>query len=191
MIERDELRFQMRMMREKASALQVMEMSARIGERVLALPEYKRACRIFCYHALPMEVQTAGLIREMIREGKEVYLPVLGKRRTMRAVRLRESTMLHKGAFGVYEPDGNEEIDPARLELILTPGLAFDRMGGRIGYGAGYFDRFLPKCKGLIVALALEMQMVERVPMEAHDVYMHRIITEQTMYCCTEAQGRG
>ena len=184
MTERDELRVQIKLRRQQESMLNVLEMSARIGERIIAMPEYRKAQRIFCYYALPMEVQTAGLIREMLREGKEVYLPVTNKDHTMKAVRLRSPEAVHKGAFRVMEPDGTDEIDPSELDLILTPGLAFDRAGGRIGYGAGCFDRFLPRCRGLIVGLALEMQMVDQVPMEPHDVYMHRVVTEKAEYDC-------
>lgn len=182
---REELRALMKQRRQEASMLQVLETSARISERIIAMPEYRAAKKVFCYHALPMEVQTAGLIREMLREGKEVYLPVTEGNR-LRAVRLTNADAVHRGTFGVMEPDGNEEIDPAGLDLILTPGLAFDRAGGRIGFGAGCFDRFLPRCRGLIVGLALEMQMVDQVPMEPHDVYMHCVVTEDAVYRCAE-----
>lgn len=188
MTERDKLRVKMRLMREEASMLQVLEASARIGERVLAMPEYRAAKKVFCYHSLPMEVQTGGLIREMLRQGKEVYLPVTKRGGLMKAVRLRDADAVHRGAFKVMEPDGDEEIDPALLDLILTPGLAFDRAGGRIGYGAGCFDRFLPRCRGTIVGLALTMQLVDRVPMEPHDVFMHQVVTEEAVYHC--ARGR-
>ena len=70
MIDKDELRFRMRLQREKVSALQLMEISARIGERVLAMKQYRDAQRVMCYYGLPSEVQTAGLSREMIRSGR-------------------------------------------------------------------------------------------------------------------------
>ena len=189
MTARDELRMQIRRQREEMSALYVLEMSARIGERLIAMPEYRAAKRVFCYHSLPMEVQTGGLIREILREGKELYLPVTGKDNMITAVRLTDPERMHRGAFRVMEPDGNESIDPSELDMILTPGLAFDRAGGRIGYGAGCFDRFLPKCRGLIVGLAFEMQLVDRVPMEPHDVRMHRVISEKQIYCCLPDRG--
>ena len=191
MTERERLRKQIRRLREESSALQVLEMSARISEHVISMPEYRAAKRIFCYHALPMEVQTGGLIREILREGKELYLPVTGEDNIITAVRLRDPDAMHRGAFRVMEPDGDETIEPERLDLILTPGLAFDRAGGRIGYGAGCFDRFLPKCRGLVAGLAFEMQMVEKVPMEAHDFRMHRVITEKGIYFCEPGPDKG
>ena len=184
MTEREMLRIAMKRAREEASALHVLEMSARIGEHVIMMPEYLRAKRIFCYNALPLEVQTGGLIREILRTGRELYLPVTGKDKNMKAVRLYDPEAVHKGSFRVMEPDGDETIDPAQLDLILAPGLAFDRSGGRIGYGAGCFDRFLPLCRGTVVGLAFEMQMVDKVPMEPHDHRMDRIVTEAGVYVC-------
>lgn len=186
MNERELLRRNMKAMREDASALHVLEMSARICERVIAMPEYHAAKRIFCYHALPLEVQTGGLIREILRAGKELYLPVTGADHNLTAIRLLDPEKVHRGAFRVMEPDGDDAIDPAELDLVLTPGLAFDRAGGRMGYGAGCFDRFLPKCGGVKVGLALEMQMISRVPMEKHDVYVDLVVTEKEIYRCAQ-----
>lgn len=184
MTEREMLRKVMKRAREESSALHVLEMSARICERIIMMPEYLRAKRIFCYNALPMEVQTGGLIREILRSGRELYLPVTGKDNDMTAVRLYDPDDVHKGAFRVLEPNGSEAIDPAELDLILTPGLAFDRKGGRIGYGAGCFDRFLPRCRGVVVGLAFEMQLVDEVPMKEHDQRVDRVVTEAGIYVC-------
>jgi 5-formyltetrahydrofolate cyclo-ligase len=181
----------MKRRRAELGAARISEISAQIGRRVLALNEYKEARRVMCYCALPAEVQTADLIGQMLRDGKEVYLPVMGKGRSLTAVRLRAADALHQSRFGVLEPDGNEAVEPEMLDLILVPGLAFDRMGGRLGYGAGYYDRFLPRCTGLIAALAAECQMAEHVPVQAHDVPMQRIITERAVYDCVNGGSLG
>ncbi len=185
MSERELMRKEMRRRREQSSAMRLLEWSARIGERLIVLPEYLRARRIFCYCSTAMEVQTGGMIREFLRTGREVYLPVTDPREhRMTATRLRDPDAVHRGAFDIMEPDGNETIEPEKLDLILTPGLAFDREGGRLGQGAGCFDRFLPHCRGLIVALAFEWQLVDKVPMEPHDCRVDRIITERDVYHC-------
>lgn len=189
MNERELLRKNMKALREEVSALHVLEMSARICERVIAMPEYHAAKRILCYNALQMEVQTGGLIREILRAGKELYLPVTGENHNITAVRLLDPEKVHRGAFRVMEPDGNETIDPGKLDLVLVPGLAFDRSGGRIGYGAGCFDRFLPSCRGVKAGLALEMQLINRVPMESHDVYVDLVVTEKEIYRCAKDRG--
>ena len=187
MTERDELRNLMKRRRAELGAARLSEISTEIGRRVLAMNEYKDARRVMCYWALPAEVQTAGLIGQMLRDGKEVYLPVMGKGRSMTAVRLRTVNALHTSRFGVSEPDGNETVEPEKLDLILVPGLAFDKSGGRLGYGAGYYDRFLPRCRGLIAGLAAQCQMAEQVSVQAHDVPMHRVITERAVYECANS----
>lgn len=187
-IGRDELRKSMKALRAQYCAEhseRLSEWSRQIEARVLALPELLRARRVMCYYSLSGEVQTASLLRALIGMGKEVYLPVTKKNRQMNAVRLRNADAVHAGAFRVMEPDGNEVIDPAQIDLVLVPGLAFDRAGGRIGYGAGCYDRFLPACGGVFAALSFEFQLSERVPVQAHDVPMHYVITEQAVYRCT------
>ncbi len=184
MIDKELLRADIRRRRREYSAMHVVEMSVRISEQIIALPEYLKARRVFCYHALPMEVQTGGLIREMLRAGKEVYLPVTGEDHTMAAVRLTDPDAVHKAAVGIMEPDGAETVAPEELDLILTPGLAFDRTGRRLGRGGGYFDRFLPRCRGLIVGVTFEKQLLDEVPTEEHDWLMDRIVTEKAVYDC-------
>ena len=188
--ERDALRKRIRRLRrqhlEQGETLSAW--SEQIARQVLSTEICRRAERVMCYYSLAGEVQTIGLIGALLEAGKEVYLPVTKENRQMDAVRLRDADAVHAGAFRVMEPDGNEKIDPSKLDLILIPGLAFDRTGGRMGYGAGCYDRFLPECKGVFAALAFEFQMTERVPTEAHDVPMHFVVTEQGIYRCSEAK---
>ena len=81
-----------------------------------------------------------------------------------------------RGAYGIREPKVIEEIHPDD-PLILVPGVAFDEMGHRVGHGAGYYDRYLTKCKGTYLGIAFSEQMFKEVPFEAHDILMHRIIS--------------
>lgn len=191
--ERDALRRRIRKLRRQYLERQetLAEWSAQIVHHVLSMDVCRRARRIMCYYSLPGEVQTLGLIRTLIAQGKEVYLPVTKPNKEMDAVRLRDADAVHAGAFRVMEPVGDEKIDPSELELILIPGLAFDRMGGRMGYGAGCYDRFLPDCRCVLAALAFEFQMTERVPVEAHDVPMHLVVTEQGVYCRSDEENFG
>lgn len=184
MTDKNLLRTEIRRQCRSYSTMHVMEMSVCISERIIALPEYQKAQRVFCYHALPMEVQTGGLIREMLRVGKQVYLPVTRADRAMEAVRLRDAEAVHRAAYGIMEPDGDDAAEPETMDLILVPGMAFDRAGRRLGRGGGYFDAFLPRCRGLIVGVTFERQLLDQVPVEEHDWLMDRIITEQAVYDC-------
>lgn len=188
---RDALRKRMKALRKEHLAHQAEDLSAwsrQIAQRVMRMDECAKAKRVMCYYSLSGEVQTAELLRALIAEGKEVYLPVTEKNREMNAVRLRDADAVHAGAFRVMEPDGDETVEPNEIDLILIPGLAFDRTGGRMGYGAGCYDRFLPKCRGVFAALAFEFQMVGSVPTDAHDVPMHYVVTERTVYDCRREQ---
>jgi 5-formyltetrahydrofolate cyclo-ligase len=191
--QRDEIRLHIKALRtayRRDHAVLLGEWSERIAVRVMQLCDALNARRVMCYYSLAGEVQTQRLLRRLIESGREVYLPVTGKDKQMNAVRLRDADAVHAGAFRVMEPDGDEVIEPHRLDLILIPGLAFDASGGRMGYGAGCYDRFLPKCRGVFAALAFGFQMIGCVPTQAHDVSMHYVITEQSVYDCRRERHR-
>ena len=99
----------------------------------------------------------------------------------MEAAYLDAPDDLAPGAFGIPEPQG-EAADPASIDLTLVPGAAFDKSGGRLGRGGGYYDRYLPLVRGLTVGLAFECQMLETVPREAHDIGIQRVVTESAVY---------
>ncbi|NLG24656.1 MAG: 5-formyltetrahydrofolate cyclo-ligase [Clostridiales bacterium] len=181
---REDLRALLKAHRAAFSMIEVAELSARISEKVLALSEYQRARRVLCYASIREEVNTTGLMREILRGGRELYLPTIAPGRELIPVRLTDPNAVKPGVMGIREPAGGEAIDPAQLDLLIVPGLAFDRCGGRLGYGAGYFDRLLKRCTGLVVALAFEFQIVDEIPLEPHDVPVDRIITERAVYNC-------
>lgn len=187
MTDRQLLRRDMRRVRASLGDAFRQEASDEIMRRVLSLPEYAQAKRIFCYYSLAGEVRTVGLLREMLASGKEVYLPVTGPDKALTAVRLTAMDAVHEGAFHVPEPDGEEAAEPESIDLVLAPGLAFDLNGGRMGYGAGCYDRFLPRCRCPVAALAFEAQLIECVPMEPHDQRMHLIVTEKRVSRCVPA----
>jgi len=103
---------------------------------------------------------------------------------------LRSMDELATGTWGILEPKlalrGREDrkVDARQLDLIVVPGLAFDRTGGRLGYGKGYYDRLLAEVRpdATLVAFAFECQLFATVPMHPHDVAMHKVITEKTVY---------
>ncbi|MCI5160352.1 MAG: 5-formyltetrahydrofolate cyclo-ligase, partial [Candidatus Electrothrix sp. AUS1_2] len=124
--------------------------------------------------------------------GKKVSVPVtLRENSLLLAVQLTDpATQLEPGCFGILEPTAEQiaqaTIDPADIDVVLVPGSVFAPDGGRLGYGGGYYDRFLtrdaPRARRIGAAYAV--QMIERVPMELHDQYMDIIITEQQVYEC-------
>ena len=184
MIEKKELRALLAQERDEIDSARAQDWSERIARRVLRLPEYERAERILCYVSARSEVGTRALMNEILRSGRALYLPRMCGRGVMEAARLYDPNALVKNRYQIEEPIGLETGKSSEMDLILTPGLAFDRYGARLGYGAGYYDRYLPDCRGLIAALAFEAQMRKTLPVEAHDVLMDRIITERAVYDC-------
>ena len=88
--------------------------------------------------------------------------------------------LIDYGELGIFEPSPEKRIpiSPKLFHLIIIPGIAFDRKGGRIGYGKGYYDRFLAKTNAFRLALTFDFQILERVPTEKHDETMNGILSE-------------
>ena len=138
------------------------------------------------YMAMPSEPDLGQVIEEVLAQGKTLLLPRCepGDRLTARLVTSTEG--LTPGVFGIPEP-GPElpEADPETIDLVLVPGMAFDREGRRLGRGKGYYDRFLSTCPGRTMGVC--WRTVEEIPTEDHDIRMDAVVTEDlVMYCRTE-----
>lgn len=159
------------------------EKSAAILARLYREPAYQQAHTLLTYVGVNSEVATLPLIRRALAEGKRVVVPateVATKR--LWPLRLRNPRDLAPGAYGIPEPrpGTSEPVALEELELIVVPGLAFDCWGHRLGQGTGYFDRFLSKVPPHVprIALAFDVQVVDKVPVEPHDQPVTLILTE-------------
>lgn len=188
MIESEEQR---RILRRKVLAArdelppeQRREKSAAIGAALLGLEPLRRAETLLVYVNFRSEVETLGLIEELLEAGKLVVAPrtrVAGKRLELFLLGNPELD-LRPGYQGIPEPD------PARcplvaagdIEAVIVPGSVFDRHGGRLGYGGGYYDRFLAADapRALRIGIAFDLQVVERLPLLPHDQPLHWLVTE-------------
>ncbi len=170
--------------RDALSENERREKSRRIHALLWNLPAFLEAGVVGMYVHFRSEVETTGLIREALARNKTVVVP-----RTETAscsldfyaiTDLEED--LRPGAFGILEPDpdGARLIDPMEIDMVLLPGSVFDPSGGRLGYGGGYYDRFLADHarRATRVGLAFEAQVVERVPLLAHDQVLEYLVTE-------------
>lgn len=176
-----ELRKAMNIRLQALSGTEQAESSAAICSRLAVLPQYKQARRIMAFLSMPGEVCLDAFIARAIREGRQVYVPKCISKGIMEAVRLESLQDAAVGAYGIRTaPEGSQRIDPAALDLIIVSGLAFDGHGGRLGRGAGFYDRFLAPLKAdRYMAVAWDMQIVEHVPVEDHDIPLPAILTEQ------------
>ncbi len=169
------------------------EKSRIILEQVFRLPQFQSARTVAFYVDVGSEVRTRPFLPQALALGKRVAVPYCeqderGER--LRLFLLRDLSELERGAYGVWEPRAalRERADRRcrveEVDLMLVPGVVFDRRGGRIGRGGGHYDQLLrearPDC--WLVGLAYECQVVEEVPMEPHDVYLDLVITERATY---------
>lgn len=164
--------------------------SARIVETLLRHPQYLAVRRILLYCSFRSEVQTAQLMRCSILAGKEVCVPltVPADHRLVPIGITDPQRDLIPGYQGIPEPTPavkeRDQMNPATIELVVLPGAVFDRTGNRLGYGGGYYDRFLTQEASLAlrIGLAFSLQVVERLPKEAHDVPLDFLITERETF---------
>ncbi|HEY5575510.1 MAG TPA: 5-formyltetrahydrofolate cyclo-ligase [Clostridiaceae bacterium] len=142
---------------------------------------YRDASVIFIFVSFRSEVDTHRIIRKALEDGKVVGVPrVLSKKEGIKVFRIDSMSDLETGYFGVLEPkEGCPEIPAEDIELIVMPGAAFDREGGRIGYGGGFYDRYLAEAGRAVgkIALAYRFQVMDKVPMDENDMRVDSIIT--------------
>jgi len=163
--------------------------SARIAERVVSLDEYRRANTVLLFVPMPDEVDTWPILRDALAGGKQTLAPRVDKAgSTMDAVEVLDLQRdIAPGAYGIGEPVGARIGAPERIDFILVPGVAFDRSGGRLGRGAGFYDRFLARCRAdaFRCAVTFSCQMAASVPTDAHDLPVHCIATEEEIIYTT------
>ncbi|MBW3660202.1 MAG: 5-formyltetrahydrofolate cyclo-ligase [Gemmatimonadetes bacterium] len=157
-----------------------------IGRRLFASTAWRDARSIHAYVGVGPEVATVSILERAWTEGKRVACPkVVWRPQGLTAYVVGSLQELVEGRRGLREPDPDRaSVAESRFDLVLVPGLAFDRRGGRIGYGAGFYDRFLTEVEALKVGLAYNLQLIDSVPVEAHDVRVDRILTEKEAIDC-------
>jgi 5-formyltetrahydrofolate cyclo-ligase len=164
-------------------------LSRRIWDKLRSLPEFAGARTLTTYLDMGSEVRTREYVPQLWQMGKRVIVPFC-EAHELRLFHLQDMDELTPGAWQILEPApqwraiAQRRVDAAELDLILVPGLAFDRNGDRLGWGKGYYDRFLHQvsAEAVKIALAFQCQLVEEIPALAHDVRMDKVITEDTVY---------
>lgn len=153
--------------------------SLSIADRVAALPETREARSAMAFWSFGSEVDTAPLIERLVAEGRTVALPRI-EGSDIVPVAFVPGDPTTQTSFGAMEPVGRRVLDPTELDLVIVPGVAFDRSGNRVGYGAGYYDRFLRRTRPGVpaVAIAFAAQLVHEVPTGGTDRRVDAIVTE-------------
>ena len=150
-----------------------------IYNNISVLPELQAAQRVFLYLSVRREVDTRRLLLLLLEQGKRAALPVSLSEGRMFFAEYRPGKLTEGGVVPIPEPDESaERIEPCEGDLILVPGLTFDRAGFRLGQGGGYYDRFLSAHRMFSVGLARDALLMDEVPREAHDCGVSCLVTE-------------
>lgn len=163
--------------------------SVRIVDTFMALPEYAAAETVMFYVDVREEVRTRHALPTAIQGDKRIVIPfcVDGE---LELFHLESMEELSIGMYKILEPRAelrdvaSKRMQPQDLDLIMVPGVAFDRNGGRTGHGKGYYDKLLQHARQdcPLVALAFECQMFPEIPVMEHDIYMDKVVTESAVY---------
>lgn len=170
------------------------EYNKQIYHRLSSLDEFKEADMLFTYISFGSEVSTKEIINKAIQMGKKVYVPKV-EDGGMNFYEIKGFEGLIRSEFGIMEPDSQEHhryiaglSDNSKM-LMLLPGLAFDKYGNRIGYGAGYYDRYLnshSQTEWVKLALAYDFQVMNQIKVNKYDIPTDYIITDKRSINCKE-----
>ena len=170
--------------------------SRRICQSFLAHPEFEQAETIMLYLDCRTEVRTQETVTALLHSAKRIVIPyctVDDAGANVLGLWLLESLdELVAGTWNILEPpcerwgEAGKEIDPQALDFIMVPGVAFDKNGGRLGNGAGYYDRLLNNVRSdtTLIGAGFECQLFKEIPMDSHDVFLDGIITQRCDYRC-------
>lgn len=152
----------------------------RIARKILALAEYTRSEMLLAYIPVRGEADTWQILRHALSEGKIVGAPRVLTGGEIAFFRIREQADLVQGTFGLSEPDPVrcERLTGFRKSLCIVPGLAFDGSRQRLGYGKGYYDRFLRRYSGVSAGICYRECLCERLPADAHDRAVDILVTD-------------
>jgi 5-formyltetrahydrofolate cyclo-ligase len=174
--QKEQLRKQIIQKREALTPDQIRELSLKVIENLKGLKSFQKAKTVMLYYPHRGEVDLTPLFEEVLKKEKKLLLPkVVGEE--IFPIEVEDLSLLSKGKFNIVEPIGGKIYQPQKVDFVAVPGLAFDLSGCRLGFGGGYYDRFLPRVKGAKVGIAYDFQIFDRLPCEKHDVKLNQIVT--------------
>lgn len=178
--EKAQLRRELRAVRQAISPVEAASQAEAATRQVMAWPLYKQAYSVMLYASMPEEPSTRALCLDALAAGKALLLPHIEDRRTMTARRVSSLDTLVPGPMGILEPTMHAPVcPPDTIDLVLCPGLAFDAWGWRLGFGAGYYDRFLAGSSAVPAGFCYLQQRIAQVPHQPQDIPMEYLITAQ------------
>ncbi len=177
-MEKAEMRRRVKNLRSMMLAHEKLQAAVDVFSQLENTAAFQLAEHILMYHSLPDELSTHEFLNKW-KNRKHFYLP------RVNGVNLEilpyDEQRLELGAFHIEEPTGNDTVDPQSVELIIVPGVAYDRRGNRLGRGKGFYDRLLNETNATTIGVGYEFQLVDEIPVENHDRPVDMVITQHTV----------
>jgi 5-formyltetrahydrofolate cyclo-ligase len=183
MVDKESLRKEMMKKRNSLSKSEKKMKDGSIYNQVINDPDYKSADSVFLFMSFGSEINTKPIIQHALDHNKRVFLPkVVGK--NLELFEIKNFENLERSKYGILEPNAYcQKIHNCGIDFILMPGLAFDPTGGRVGYGGGFYDRYISNIPNYQeipkVAIAYSFQIIDKVPMDKYDIPVDRIIRNE------------
>jgi 5-formyltetrahydrofolate cyclo-ligase len=179
MLDKAAVRARLLAARKNFAAPQRLAADSQIAALVTAQPEWQKARRVGCYLSLPEEVSTRSLIQTGLQNGKTLAAPVVTRKsEPLHFYQFTLDENLRPGPLGILQPPLDKPVAPEDLDLLIVPGVGFDRLGNRLGYGGGFFDRYLALFTGTVLGVAYALQVEEKLPLTPTDRPVHLLVTE-------------
>ena len=175
-MDKKELRKTVRKERESLSVEYIEEYSKRVSEIFLESGEYKNSSVVMSYMSIKNEVDTSIINKRVLEDGKTLLIPRINDADEVEAVEIGLGSELQtSGKYGIPELSKGEAYPKSGIDLVIVPGVAFDENGNRIGFGKGYYDRFLKGSSAKRVAVVYPFQLTESIEAEEHDEKVDKI----------------
>jgi len=182
--------------RNNLSRDEIKSKSEKIEKELFSLPEFQRAKTVMFYVSFRSEVETEKMTRNALKLKKKIVIPVVHGEKIVVSEIKNLKKELTKGSFGIKEPkkEFRRRVNQKEIDLVVVPGVVFDKRGGRLGYGRGYYDRFL-RSKSIrsrmsrsrqcaLIGLAFDLQIARKIPLVKRDMKVDKIVTESGIVDC-------
>ncbi|MGM0507817.1 MAG: 5-formyltetrahydrofolate cyclo-ligase [Fusobacteriota bacterium] len=176
---KENLRSILKQKRENLSEKYIKQKSEKIYRKIINYKGYAKSQVIMSYCDIKNEVKTDRINNKILQDGKRLVLPYIDRKKDIIIpIEIKDINNLNIGKYNILEPKHNKEnvIDPSELDLVLVPAVGYDKYGNRIGFGGGYYDKFLCGVDAKKVGLAYDFQVVEKIKSEEHDIKIDKVI---------------
>ena len=181
--EKQRLRTVIRAEEKKLSAKYKTASSAAICARILGMPEYRDAETVFCFVGRQHEIDTTPLLADALASGKRLCVPLCVDKGSMELRQITDLAQLIPGSYGIQEPPADAPVVSVDdVDLSVIPCMTCDHGGRRLGFGGGYYDRFLSAYRAAAVLVCRERLIREELPVEPHDMPVPWVVTERGLY---------